>query len=573
MRIVLLGVALLSAAGPAWAQDSWSSKPELPFGMCGHAMTSLNGYLYVAGGYTSVDYAYRLDPVTGLSWTAIAFLNENSNGSCAAAINGRVYVFGSQYYPPYSTGDAIQCYDPSADRWDTLSVKLGVPRGESAAVRHGASIYILGGNGEDGSAVEEFRPDPLNPLSATIAQRASLPVATARGAAGSIDGRIYFVYSWGSEDRATFEYDPGTDAWATRAAPPADTLDSPGSFVVQSRLYVTAGSWNDGPLPTFEYFPMLDRWTRRADLTTGRYRYYAAGAALNGRGYVTGGEGLDSAGDYAIFRACDEYTPPSFGAAPAAPSGVEQRIPGGPAVPEGGTIGTTVEFAATISDPEGDDVRLEIEAIPEGGSFDGEPTHLGALGASGGTRTASAVFGGGSWMWRARSRDVNGNASAWVDFGDPAAVDFVVDTVPPPTPAGLAPVDEDAPVFQRGGGAVTFVWTTVVDDRPDPVSYEIEVSYDSSFGSTSATAASGAASASIHLLPSNVDRYWRVRARDGAGNPGAWSAGYRFRVVFVDTVDHGAGDGWCAASAAGAAGAGMWMALLLAAGAAIVKRR
>lgn len=563
-----LAVLSLFPASAA-AQDSWSDKPLLPYGQCGHAMVALKGYLYSIGGYISPNTVYRLDPVFGLSWQPVAYLEEPGNGCSAAAINGYIYTFGSQYYPPYYPADAIQCYDPAADKWTVLSTKMLVPRGESSAVTHGSSIYVIGG----WNTCEQFTPDAGNPLSATIVSRADMPVTSGMGAAGSIDGRIYYTGAdWNAGGMVTLEYNPGADSWAVKTPPPIDYLEYPGSFVLNARLVVTAGQWEGAPLQTWEYFPMMDLWTRRADLPTGTVRYYVAGAAINGKGYVTGGEGLNNAGGYEVFRNCDEYTPPSFGAAPSAPGSMEQRIPGGAAVPEGGTIGVNVEFTAQISDPEGDDVRLEVEAIPTGTAFTGEPTHLGAIGASGGTVTTTAVFPGGSWQWKARARDVNGNSSAWVDFGDPAAVDYVVDTVAPPTPSAVTPLNEDAPVYDRGGGPIAFVWTSVTDDRPGDVTYEIEVSYDSSFGSTIASTSSAATSVLLYMTPSNVDRYWRVRALDAAGNAGAWSAAARFRVVFLDLVDHGAGDGICASSAPGSTGSIAFLGLLITAAAAMRRR-
>jgi hypothetical protein len=91
---------------------------------------------------------------------------------------------------------------------------------------------------------------------------------------------------------------------------------------------------------------------------------------------------------------------------------------------------TTVVFKATVSDPEGENVRLEVEVQPLGTSFLGVPT--GTSGFQVGPATATVTLLGltpsTQYHWQARTRDILGHVSAWVSFGGnpESAVDFTI---------------------------------------------------------------------------------------------------------------------------------------------------
>ena len=97
------------------------------------------------------------------------------------------------------------------------------------------------------------------------------------------------------------------------------------------------------------------------------------------------------------------------------------------------TTESTVIFKATVSDPNGDQVRLQIDLrrLDEfGGSFPGEWTQQSDPVVSGGQAKAIA-FGliNGNYHWRARTVNATGSESEWVSFGGNAAgaADFIVD--------------------------------------------------------------------------------------------------------------------------------------------------
>jgi Tol biopolymer transport system component len=102
-------------------------------------------------------------------------------------------------------------------------------------------------------------------------------------------------------------------------------------------------------------------------------------------------------------------------------------------IPVGATTdGTSVVLKATVSDPDGGQVRLQVEVEPVGTSFDGNGLIVSAPAPSG--SVASATVGGltraRGFHWRARALDdADAPSQNWVSFGanGESAADFVVE--------------------------------------------------------------------------------------------------------------------------------------------------
>lgn len=84
----------------------------------------------------------------------------------------------------------------------------------------------------------------------------------------------------------------------------------------------------------------------------------------------------------------------------------------------GGTVTDgIVYFRATVTDPDNDTVKLQVEVRPVGTAFTGAMTHESALVSSGSTASVQASGLSGDYRWQARTVDALGGASAWVPFG------------------------------------------------------------------------------------------------------------------------------------------------------------
>lgn len=117
---------------------------------------------------------------------------------------------------------------------------------------------------------------------------------------------------------------------------------------------------------------------------------------------------------------------------PDAPTNMGQYLQNGQvAIPQGGTTTqTTVVFKASLTDPDGDQIQLQVEVQPLGVAFTGTATGSSTFVASGGPKQArvdlSGLTPGTDYHWQARAVDQSGSVSSWVPFGAGATPDFHV---------------------------------------------------------------------------------------------------------------------------------------------------
>ncbi len=129
----------------------------------------------------------------------------------------------------------------------------------------------------------------------------------------------------------------------------------------------------------------------------------------------------------------------------------------------------------------------------------------------------------GLYYWRVKARRVGAES----DWSETRA--FRVDTIQPAPPAPDQPQDGENFV----DNVPTFTWSAP-EENSLPLAFEVQVDNDPDFSSIEAS--SGWVRGQSWRPPplGQENYYWRVRARDNAGNVGSWSAIRRFQVL--DTV-------------------------------------
>lgn len=170
----------------------------------------------------------------------------------------------------------------------------------------------------------------------------------------------------------------------------------------------------------------------------------------------------------------------------------------------------------TVTDPDGDTVRLEVEILPMASGFTNSPNcTTGALVTSGGTASASCgPLADGTYKWQARGQDSIGAAGSWEQFAS-ATFDIGIDTTPP-TESGLTATPGDT--------VVGLTWNPAADGAGSGLDPTNSYKVVRSAGSTPADC-SGAAvyQGNLNLfndsgLANGITYYYRVCAYDRAGN-------------------------------------------------------
>ncbi len=280
-------VAEAVGAEPQSVRNSWAAKRSLAPARIFMAAGAINGIIYVVGGRrvdpnaNEIRVIARVDAydVATNTWSQVASLpgpREEPNG--ASVINGKLYVTGGRSNVVsnnlFKATKTLFVYDPGTNRWTR---KADMPQAGCAGVQGviGGLLYVY-----------------LPPV----------------GGGAYCDGS--------SQVGLFFRYDPSTDTWMRRAAPPSDHKEGAGQ-VINNRLYL-AGGWKLSPCavdgePTFcdelsaqldVYNPTSNTWETKARLPDIEGGMAAAG--LNGKLFLVGGYGGASEGAWVNV---DAYNP------------------------------------------------------------------------------------------------------------------------------------------------------------------------------------------------------------------------------------------------------------------------
>ncbi|MBI2933694.1 MAG: S8 family serine peptidase [Planctomycetes bacterium] len=199
--------------------------------------------------------------------------------------------------------------------------------------------------------------------------------------------------------------------------------------------------------------------------------------------------------------------PPSDTMPPAAPALVSPS--------DGSTTSdATPTFDWTdVTDPSGVAYRIQVD-----NNADFSSPAIDASGLASSTYTSASTLATGGYSWRVRAVDGAGNAGAWSAVRA-LSIAPPMDTTPPAAPALVSPANGSS----TSDTTPTFDWADVMD--PSGVAYRIQVDNNVDFSSAAIDASGLASSTYTPTSALAAGGYsWRVRAVDGAGNAGAWSA-------------------------------------------------
>lgn len=168
------GVATNEVYDPATNQ--WTQLAPMPTAREHLAAAVIDSLIYVVGGRVSsfignlvnLPALEAYSPATN-TWRTLPDMPTPRGGLAAAAMNGKLYVFGGEYFTSSGSGvfASNEEYDPTTRTWRTMR-PLPTPRHGMSAVTIGDTIFVIGGGpiaGYSVTAVNEgftLSPEPTH---------------------------------------------------------------------------------------------------------------------------------------------------------------------------------------------------------------------------------------------------------------------------------------------------------------------------------------------------------------------------------------------------------------------------
>ena len=305
--------------------DSWVTKASMPSVNVGGVAVAVNGEIYVIGSNST--YAYNPSTNTWVSKTPIP-THQHSFG--VAAYQNKIYVSGGCMGFNQTTGYPINCtganeeYNPATDTWETKA-PMPTARAELLANTVNGEIYFISGTLPDGSISNTT--EVYNPLTDSWNTGTPIPTPVGLYASAVVDNKIY-LEGGGKSGPAIIDlnqiYDTKTNKWTLGAPLPSSILlaaaGATTGVMAPKRLYVFGGT-TDGISPvntTYIYDPQTNSWTMGTPIPTARGALSVA--VVNDTLYALGGTHnlMDLQDRSNVVN--EEYFPLGFGEPAPSPS-------------------------------------------------------------------------------------------------------------------------------------------------------------------------------------------------------------------------------------------------------------
>jgi N-acetylneuraminic acid mutarotase len=259
------------------------------------------------GGNAQTPAAAQASP-----WGRRAPLLEAVSEQAVAELDGKVYVIAGNA-DEKGTVDTVQIYDVALGTWK-WTTPLPVAVNHNMAASANGKLYVFGGQTSGGGSglTSGFIDSTFeyDPATEQWRSRAPLPVARSAGATAVVNGKIYVVGGRPPRGSDFAVYDPVADSW-TRLPDLPTQRNHLAAVAIDGKIYVAGGRFEPGntsPMTdALEIFdPATSTWSRGRRMPT--VRGGVNGVAANGCLHVFGGEGNASVPN-GMFKQHEVYNP------------------------------------------------------------------------------------------------------------------------------------------------------------------------------------------------------------------------------------------------------------------------
>ena len=235
-------------------------------------------------------------------WTLRNSLPVAQNYSSLAVVEGNLYVMGGYDERPslMSTIPTVNRYNPSTDTFTPLSPLLTSRTCQGTGVINGIIYAVAGATRDIGmpsvllNTVEAYDPgmDAWTTKASMSSLSGCVKVSVVNGILYAVKPNDFF-----DEPLLVEAYDPATNMWSTKTPLilPTIRFAYPKSFTtaaLDGTLYVIEGNEGEGAAGLYAYDPITDTWSTKAPMLIGQS--FPAAGVVDGLIYVAGGADSDA---------------------------------------------------------------------------------------------------------------------------------------------------------------------------------------------------------------------------------------------------------------------------------------
>lgn len=158
----------------------WQSGPALPLPLDHPSATTLDDRLYIAGGHSNGRDSARLFRLDGDRWTELAPMRFARGGHALVAVAGKLYAIGGNNSAINVA--PVEAYDPAANSWSAVT-SLPAPRNHVSGFVAAGKACVAGGR-----YPTTARVDCLDPGSLAWSRLPDLPQPTSGAGAMAFAG-------------------------------------------------------------------------------------------------------------------------------------------------------------------------------------------------------------------------------------------------------------------------------------------------------------------------------------------------------------------------------------------------
>src|ERR1051325_7837573 len=238
------------------------------------AQFTLNATGYAVAGNTTGGanqlVVEKLNPITG-TWSSAASLSTAKRNLGGASLNGFGYIAGGFTTVTITTAEK---YDPTGNSWSSVS-SLNTAKSHGTPFVLGSNFYYAGGTTTNASANSTTGVEMFNDAVGTwVTTPGSLSIATNSGGGSVSNGFGYLVGGATSSSvvNTVFKFNIGTNSWSTVASLNSSQVAEPAVMRSDQNIMRAGGYDNSGtPLSGSEqYNDAANTWTNKTGLSITR---------------------------------------------------------------------------------------------------------------------------------------------------------------------------------------------------------------------------------------------------------------------------------------------------------------